>query len=75
MKTSHKDEKMNLLKKIRLLYWRWKLRRSIISLNKATAEKIRNTKLRIWIERNPEIHLFNFWILKQTRRKEWMNIK
>lgn len=44
-------------------------------LEKATKNRIKQKKLRIWVEQNPEIHLFNYWFLKHWRRREWMNIQ
>lgn len=48
---------------------------SIYKLEKATKNRIKQQKLRIWVEHNPEIHLFNYWFLKHWRKKEWMNIE
>lgn len=50
------------------------LERSIHNLDKATKERIIAKKQRIWVERNPEINIFNYWILKHVRKDEWMNI-
>ena len=47
---------------------------SFYKLEKSTKKRIRQTKLRIWVQNNPEIHLFNYWYLRYLRRKEWMNI-
>lgn len=48
---------------------------SIRNLDKASKKRIIATKQRIWVQRNPEIHIFNYWFLKHLRKKEWMNIK
>ena len=50
------------------------LERSIYNLDKATKERIIAKKQRIWVERNPEINILNYWILKYLRKEEWMNI-
>ncbi|KKM60366.1 hypothetical protein LCGC14_1542590 [marine sediment metagenome] len=50
------------------------LERSISDLNKASENRIISTKQRIWVERNPEINIFNYWILKHLRKDEWMNL-
>lgn len=50
------------------------LARSIRKLDKASKERIKQTKLRIWVEKNPEINILNYWFLKVIRKKEWMNI-
>lgn len=47
---------------------------SFYKLEKSTKNRIKQTKLRIWVQKNPEIHLFNYWYLKILRKKEWMNI-
>jgi hypothetical protein len=52
----------------------WNMLEGIRALDKASKKRIEATKLRIWVERNPEIHLFNYWFLKYLRRKEWKNI-
>jgi hypothetical protein len=52
----------------------WNMLESIRVLDKVSKKRIEATKLRIWVERNPEIHLFNYWFLKYLRRKEWKNI-
>ncbi len=43
--------------------------------NKSEKSKTKQRKLRIWVEKNPEINLFNYWYLKFDRRKGWINIK
>ncbi len=50
------------------------LDRSIHNLDKATKKRIIAKKQRIWVERNPEINLLNYWFLKYFRKNEWMNI-
>ena len=55
------------------LLWN-RLEDSIRRLDKASKKRIIATKQRIWVQQNPEIHIFNYWILKHLRKKEWMNI-
>lgn len=50
------------------------LTRSIHRLEKASKNRIKQTKLRMWVEKNPEIHILNYWYLKILRRKEWINL-
>ncbi len=50
------------------------LTRSIYNLDKATKKRIIAKKQRMWVERNPEINILNYWILKYLRKDEWMNI-
>lgn len=58
--------------------WRTILLNDLINsayrLEKASKNRIKQKRLRIWVERNPEINLFNYWYLKIWRRKEWINL-
>jgi hypothetical protein len=55
------------------LLWN-KLEDSIRRLDKATTKRIQATKLRIWVQNNLEINIFNYWLYKIIRRSEWINI-
>ncbi len=47
---------------------------SRVRLEKATKKRIKATKLRIWVHKNPEINIINYWLYKIVRRSEWINI-
>lgn len=47
---------------------------SIRSLDESSKKRIIAIKQRIWVQQNPEINIFNYWILKLIRKKEWMDI-
>lgn len=47
---------------------------SISRLDEATKKRIEATKLRIWVQNNLEINIFNYWLYKIIRRSEWINI-
>ncbi len=52
----------------------WNMLESIKRLDKSTKKRIQATKLRIWVQNNPEINIFNYWLYKVIRRSEWINI-
>jgi len=53
----------------------YRLRRSFKRLLKARANRIKQTKLRIWIEKNEEINVFNYWPLRLLNYKNWKQIE
>jgi hypothetical protein len=52
----------------------WNMLESIKYLDKSTKKRIEATKLRIWVDKNPEINILNYWLYKIIRKSEWMNI-